>query len=404
MSAVPATAPILFVIGDLAVGGAERHLAAILPRLAGEGLRPLVYTLAAGGALAADLAAAGVEVVMPPLGSALRRLPRAIRWAVTAPVTTVRLVWLMRRRRPGIVHFFLPEAYLVGGLCALVAGQRRCVMSRRSLNRYQRRHPVLARLERRLHARMVAVLANSRAVLAELAAEGVAAERLGLIYNGVDLERFRSLPPPAAARARLGLDACPLVLTTVANLIPYKGHADLLEALAGIAAELPGGWRLLCAGRDDGIGSALRARARDLGLDRQILWLAERRDVPELFGASDIGVLASHEEGFNNSVLEGMAAGLPMVVTDVGGNAEAVTHGVSGLVVPPRDPRALGQAILSLARDPARRRQMGEAGRQRVAAEFSLEACVGRYTRLYAALAAGAPGPVSEIVAAGSRA
>jgi glycosyltransferase involved in cell wall biosynthesis len=400
---MPVSATLLFVIGDLNVGGAERHLATILPRLAGAGFQPVVYTLAPGGPLAADLTAAGVEVVTPPLASAVGRLPRALRWAVLAPLSAARLVGLLRRRRPGVVHFFLPEAYVFGGLCALVAGRQRCVMSRRSLNLYQRRHHVLARLERRLHARMVAVLANSRAVLAELVAEGVARERLGLIYNGVDLEGFRSLPPRATTRARLGLSASPLVLTTVANLIPYKGHADLLDALAGIAAELPAGWRLLCAGRDDGIGTALRARARDLGLDGQVQWLAERRDVPELLAASDVGVLASHQEGFSNSILEGMAAGLPMIVTDVGGNTEAVTHGASGLVVPPRDPRALGQAILTLARDPARRRQMGEAGRQRVAADFSLEACVGRYVRLYAALVTGAPGTVSEIVTAESR-
>jgi glycosyltransferase involved in cell wall biosynthesis len=271
-------------------------------------------------------------------------------------------------------------------------------MSRRSLNTYQRRHRLLARIERRLHSRMSAVVANSRAVLAELVIEGVAPERLGLIYNGIEPAVFADLPPRAEVRRRLGLGSAALVLTTVATLIPYKGHGDLLDALAGVAGELPADWVLLCVGRDDGIGPALRARARALGIDGHVRWLGERHDVPEILHASDVGILPSHEEGFSNAVLEGMAAGLPMVVTRVGGNPEAVVHDVSGLVVPPRDPRAMGAAILGLARDATRRQRMGEAGRHRVTAVFSLAACVDRYARLYTLLSGDRHEAVSEVL------
>lgn len=345
--------------------------------------------------------ASGVEVIAPPLGSAVRSMPRSIRRALVLPVTAVSLWSLMRTRRPEVVHFFLPEAYLVGGVCAILAGLPVRVMSRRSLNDYQRRYRVLPRLERRLHRQMSAVVGNSRAVVAQLVEEGAPRERLGLIYNGIELERFERSRPRAEIRAGLGFEVASLVLTTVANLIPYKGHDDLLEALARISAKLPEGWVLLCIGRDDGIGPALRARARALGLDGNVRWLGERHDVPELLLASDIGVLASHQEGFSNSVLEGMAAGLPMIVTDVGGNAEAVEHDVCGLVVPPRDPEAMGRAILDLAYDPARRQRLGEGGRRRVVEEFSLETCVSRYARLYKALCDGSKAPVSEILVKG---
>src|SRR5262249_9201621 len=155
---------------------------------------------------------------------------------------------------------------------------------------------------------------NSRAVVAQLRDEGVPPARLGLIYNGIDPRAFNNVPPPAEIKIRLGIGEAPLVLTTVANLIPYKGHHDLLEALAGIADRLPPGWVLLCPGRDDGLGPALAQRARALNLHERVRWMGPRKDIPSILHASDIGILASHEEGFSNSILEGMAAGLPMVV------------------------------------------------------------------------------------------
>jgi glycosyltransferase involved in cell wall biosynthesis len=245
---------------------------------------------------------------------------------------------------------------------------------------------------------MRALLGNSRAVVAQLLAEGAPPDRVGLIYNGVDLAPFAALPPRETLRARAGLGPDTLVMTVVANLHPYKGHGDLLEGLATVAGALPAPWRLLCAGRDTGIGAGLGARARELGLGASVEWLGERADVHGLLAASDLGVLPSHQEGFSNSVLEGMAAGLPMVVTAVGGNLEAVEDGVSGVIVPPRDSRALGTAILDLARDPERRRRLGEAARQRATRVFSQEACVARYARLYTALIRPEPVRINQLL------
>jgi glycosyltransferase involved in cell wall biosynthesis len=337
-------------------------------------------------------------VILPP-APRLRSLPPRLADALNLPLAAGKLWGLIRRRRPDVVHLFLPAAYLLGGTCALLAGQSAMVMSRRGLNGYQQKHPVLGWVERRLHRHVAVALANSRAVLAQLAEEGVPRERLGLIYNGVDAHPFAGGPAASEARARLGIDPSALVLTTLANLIPYKGHGDLLAALAAVADRLPANWVLLCAGRDDGAGAALRARARDLGLADHVRWLGLRDDVPDLLAASDLGILVSHEEGFSNSVLESMAAGLAMIVSDVGGNAEAVEDRVSGLVVPPRDPATLGAAILRLTNDPAGRQQMGTAARERVARAFDLDACVARYRCLYTLVAAGRSGAIGEALA-----
>ena len=297
------------------------------------------------------------------------------------------------------MHFFLPEAYLIGAPLALLARIPIQVMSRRSLNVYQNRYPLLRQLEHTLHRVMKAIVANSRRVIAELKErENVPVERLGLIYNGLELGRFAKVNSRFAVRSALGIAPLNLVLVVVANLIPYKGHSDLLSALALVKQSMPVDWRLLIVGRDDGIAKELHEEAAALGLSAHILFLGSRGDVPDLLMASDIGLLCSHQEGFSNSILEGMAAGLPMIVTDVGGNPEAVLDGKSGLVVPARDPYQLGQAILRLAGDASLRAELGEAARERVAEQFTFERCIESYEALYRALLADKlPAEVPEI-------
>jgi glycosyltransferase involved in cell wall biosynthesis len=377
---------IVVVTGDLGVGGTERHLVQALPPLRDLGFHPVVYTLTHRGALAPVLEAAGINVVAPPWSEALRSFPGALRKPLIIVLTVVRLAWLLHRRHTQIVHFFLPASYIIGGIVSLVTGPSLRVMSRRSLNDYQRRHRLAAPIEHWLHRRMSAVLGNSCAVVAQLLVEGVPSDRLGLIRNGVDLAVFAGVPTRAAMRDVLGLAPDALVLVLVANLIPYKGHADLIDAFGEIRDALPADWSLLCVGRDDGIGASLRAQAERLGIAPHLRWLGQRNDVPALLGAADIAVLSSHEEGFSNAILECMAAALPVVATDVGGNAEAVSDRETGLLVPPKAPDMLARAILELARSPDLRRQLGAAGRARVERLFSLQSSVDAYAALYAAL------------------
>lgn len=123
-----------------------------------------------------------------------------------------------------------------------------------------------------------------------------------------------------------------------------------------------------------------------LNLKNHVIFLGQRHDVPRLLGIADVGVLCSHEEGFSNALLECMASSLPMVVTEAGGNAEAVIHQQSGLVVPPKQPRQLGRALLTLITDEEKRRDYGKAARERIVNYFSLQACVDRYDQFYQAL------------------
>ncbi len=395
---------VLIVIGDLDIGGAERHLTQILPRLNHEHLRVVVYTLTHKGALAPILEQAGIPVIESWAGSVIHRsIPKYFRKGIMVPLTIIRLIIYMRRLRPDVVHFFLPMAYLIGGMCAVVSQMPCSVMSRRSLSIYQQHHPFLARMERWLHHYMHGVLGNSEAVLNELRKEDVPEKKLGLIYNGIDLSFFVKETIRKELLPAHNVNDDTLVFVIVANLIYYKGHENLLRALGRIRGQLPKDWILLCVGRDDGIGDELMIHARENHISRNVRWLGPRSDTPQLLMASDIGILCSDQEGFSNSILEGMAAGLPMVVTDVGGNTEAVIDGKTGFVAPPQNPECLAEAILKLVKDPALCRQMGEAGRERVRSRFSIEASARAYERLYTGLIEHEALPVRELTQSGNQ-
>lgn len=389
---------LLYVIGSLDVGGAEQHLLQLLPQLKARGYQPAIYTIGLEGVLAPKFVAKGINVYSPPLANYLQSLPSPLGRLILLLISVSRLFVLLLTLRPAVVHFFLPEAYLVGGLVSLLIPGLCRVMSRRSLDFYQARCQLLARIERWLHQKMNTILGNSRAVNRQLRGEGVLEDRLGLIYNGLDMSAFEVAFDKKHVRNEFGLTLEGLVFISVANLISYKGHEDLLKAFGMVKDRLPLDWTLLCIGRDTGIGDDLQALAEDLSIASHIRWMGLRQDVIKLLQLSDIGLLASHQEGFSNAILEGMAAGLPMIVTDVGGNSEAVLNGQTGLVVPPHQSTALGDAIVELAMNRGRISTMGMMGRARIYEFFSLNDCVDRYENLYMGLLGKKCSTTSEII------
>jgi glycosyltransferase involved in cell wall biosynthesis len=374
---------ILLVIGALDVGGTETQLLRTVPRLVSAERRFTVLTLSRRGALADEFQARGVPVDGPWLPTAASRsggIMRGIRTASSALQLLVRLLFA----RPDIVHFILPHAYWLGGTLACLTGVRGRIMSRRSLNTYLKtRPPLFAWLERRLHRRMSLIIGNSRAIVEELVREeGAPPERTVVIYNGIDLAEFAPRRDRKSTRDELGVPGGAVLLCIVANLIPYKGHADLLHACAALD-EGPE-WRLLVVGEDtSGHGAALLSLAAQLGLARRVHFLGRRADVADLLAASDVGVLASHEEGLPNAVLEYMACSLAVVATAVGGTPELVVQEETGLLVPPRDPEALSAALRRVVADPGLRGRLGAAGRRRVRELFAIERTLERYAAAY---------------------
>jgi glycosyltransferase involved in cell wall biosynthesis len=213
--------------------------------------------------------------------------------------------------------------------------------------------------------------------------EGIPAERIEVVRNGIDPASFG--PPDAAARraarAELAIGDEQPVLLQVARFHPVKDHATALRAMAGVVASAPNAVLLLAG--DGELRAALEAQAAALGLAGRVRFLGVRRDVPRLMAAADVFLLSSLSEGISVTLLEAMGCGLPIAATDVGGNGEVVEPGITGLLSPRGDAAGLAHNLAALLRDPALRRRLGDAGRARLLERFTRQQMHRRYAEIY---------------------
>jgi glycosyltransferase involved in cell wall biosynthesis len=285
--------------------------------------------------------------------------------------------------RPVLVHGFLFWAYILGTYAAKAAGVPIVISSRRGLGNFKAGHAHYLLLERLANVMTDLWVANSETVRQDTARqEGVDPARIRVIPNGVDSDRFAASPDRSALRRRLGLPVDGPLLLTVSNLIHYKGHGTLLEAMPLITRTHPTAMIVLAG--DGPMRVEIDRRIATSGLAESVRLLGERRDVPDLLRAADLLVHPSDEEGFPNAILEAMAAGLPVVATRVGGTPELVLDGATGILVPPRSPTDLAAAVSRLLADPSLADQMGAAGRERAVREFPLARMVEQTETLYA--------------------
>jgi len=229
------------------------------------------------------------------------------------------------------------------------------------------------------------ILVNATAVRDVLRAQGYDPSRISVIHNGIDVARFQSTGrSDGALRAELGIAPADRVVAVFARLNRLKGIEYFLQAAADLArrhADL----RFLIVG--DSISEEYRkeleAEAARLGIRERVVFAGFRKDIAALLAEVTISVLPSLSEGLSNVVLEGMAAGVPVVATSVGGTAEMIEDGRTGILVPPADAGAIADAVGRLLDDPARADRIGTAARERAAGKFSLHAGVRETERVY---------------------
>jgi glycosyltransferase involved in cell wall biosynthesis len=242
--------------------------------------------------------------------------------------------------------------------------------------------PLRGALSRRKYRGCDRVIAVSRAITGVLVAGGIEADLIRLVYEGV-ADRAPS-PGGAQALRSLGVPEGAPVVGNVAALTGHKDHATLIEA-AGLVLRARPETRFVIVGEGP-LRRELEARVREGGLAGRVAFAGFRDDVDRLLPAFDVFCLSSQLEGLGTSVLDAMAFGRPVVATAAGGIPEAVEDGVTGRVVPVRDPVALARALLDVLRDPEARRAMGDAGRQRFLARFTADRMAEETLRVYAEL------------------
>jgi len=204
------------------------------------------------------------------------------------------------------------------------------------------------------------------------------------IHNGVDVDRFSPRQGSGELRRSLGIPTRARLVVSVGRFVAYKGYAHLLEAARLVQAAMPGVHWLLVG--DGELRSDLEAQSHRLDLSVQVRFTGWREDVPDILALCDLFVLPSLAEHFGRVIIEAMAMGKAVVATDAGGVPEIVIHGETGLLVPPAQPKALAEAVLTLLEDPAQAALLGAAGRQRAEDAFSLSRHVSAVQTLYGEL------------------
>ncbi len=351
--------PLLFLVTSLDQGGAQRVLARWATGLPRDKYAVRVaYLQQRRGVIEADLRRA--DIAVHDLGMRSKADLGA----------AIRLMRLLRRERIRVLVAFMFHATFLGRLAGVACRVPVRVSSERTMEAEGRVRRGLNRLTVPLATHVVAV---SERVASYAAREfRIPANRLTTIVNGVDLDRFRP-----AGRAR---DPRAPVLGCTARLGAENDHATLLRACAQLGRQWPG-TQLLLVGRGPE-ETALRALADALGVGGRVSFAGEQADVAPWLARMDVYVQAARLAGVSNSLLEAMATGLPVVATDVGGTAEAVVHGETGLLVPAGDPAAMADALGALLANPGAVETFGRAGRARAEARFGERLMLARVEAL----------------------
>jgi len=299
----------------------------------------------------------------------------------------------LKRQQVDILHTHDFYTNVFGMWAGAVAGVPVRIAARRESSRM--RSSTGRTLERASYRAATRILANCEEVRHQLTEEGVSPRKIEVIYNGVDASRVghsRSANRSETA-ASFGLPTDPerLFISIVANLrLPVKDHVTFLRAARAVSEVAPQ-VTFVVAGEGE-LMNSMRLLAKELRITKQTFFLGSCSRVAELLSITEIGVLSSLHEGFPNAVLEYMAAGCPVVATDVGGIREAVVDGETGYLVEARDHEAMARQILRLLDAPQRARAMGTLGQQIVKQKFSAEAQVKAITGLYEHLLVGVAG------------
>lgn len=354
---------VALLIATLEQAGAEKQLTLLARGLPREEFDVEVIALSRGGHYERELRDAGIRVHL--LGKRHKLDPRAL----------LALRALVRRLAPDVVHAWMFTANAYARLALGGSGAPPVIASERGPDDWKSawQH----RLDRLLVPRTSRLVVNAEVVARQAAARGFPAERSRVVPNGIEV------PQPPGERRDAGPDVPPgtHVAGYVGRLARGKRVEDLIEAVALLRASFPDA-ALVVIG-DGPERAPLERRAAERGLGAAVHFLGHRSDAATLVAGLDAFWLASENEGMSNSLMEAMAAGVPVVVSDIPGNRDLVVDGVTGCTAPVGEPRAFADATARLWRDPARAAAIGAAAADRIRRELSVERMVERYAQLY---------------------
>ena len=285
-----------------------------------------------------------------------------------------------------IVHSHNPGAFLYGAVAAKLAGTPVIINSEHGYGN------IISWRKKAAESFLMNTVYKTLAVSKELrdtlsSRPFVRKDKIQVLYNGIDSEKINSFSHRDEIRKTFGVYESQLVIGTVGRLATVKDHETLIRCFK-LIYEVFSQSKLVIVGEGPE-KNKLRSLVTELGLSDKVLFTGERRDVPALLSGMDIFVLSSISEGTSITLLEAMAAGIPVVATSVGGNKEVIENGVTGLLIPPKDPEMMAEAIHTLFSDKMMAQSFSAAGKKMVAEKFSIKNMVRTLENLYEASVKG---------------
>lgn len=360
---------VMHVTEDLGVGGLERVVATLCRAVDPSRFESSVLCLREMGPFADELREQGFSVSL--LESTAGR---------TDYLSFLKVARFLREQQVDVVHSHNTHAFIDGGLGATLSGVRTVVHTDHARSfPDKRRYMVAEHLLSHLAYRVVGVSSDTSRNLIRY--ERISPRKLTVIPNGIDGAHAAARVDVAAKRRELGITGAGPVIGVGARLMEQKGIEFLLRAMPALVARFPD-LTLVVAGEGP-LEAPLKSLAADLDVADHVRFAGVRLDLAELLHVFDTFVLPSVWEGLPMVILEALAAGCPVVASDVGGVGTAIEDGVNGALVPPRDPDAIAAAVTRLLASPALRARFGEAGKRVFRERFSADAMARRYEALY---------------------
>ena len=358
---------LLRIITWLPVGGIEKRLVRVLSLLRDKYDITVCCIRDKQGAYENDLKELGIRVRKIHMRSRLD------------PVGLYKLYKFMKNEEFDIVHTHMYRSNTPGRIAAKFAGIPVIIANLHNIDTWKsRKHFLIDKILSRYTDKIIAV--SDAVKKFNIKNSGIISDKFITIYNGIDIEEFNKDFDYQAKREELGISEDELLVGIFARLYPQKGHKYFLEAASKIN-KFVSNVKFMIVGEGP-LESELKEQAMKLGIRGKVIFTGLRDDIPELLHIIDVSVLSSFIEGFSNIILESMAAGKPVVVTNVGGNSEAVIDGENGFVVPPANSDKLANAITKVLDNKQLRIDMGRKARERVT-KFSVQEMARQTDILY---------------------
>ena len=355
---------IYIIIGSLDIGGTEKQLLLKLKNLKDKFDFTLIV-FSKKGELYDDFKKSGINIHDISSNSKLA--------VIKISKILLNFFWILKKNKPNIVNFYLPHSYLIFGWFAFLFPKINFIMTRRSLNFYQNKYPLIKLIENKiLHKKMSCILVNSKAIFNQLLSEeGVRRENLKLIYNSVNVKKI----------TKTFTQGNQIRILHLANIIPYKNHKLIIEVCRNLN---------LLNFRVDFVGSgsvsyinSLKSLVKKYNVENKIKFRGRIKNLENVIEKYDVGILASDEEGFSNAILEYMSKKLPVVATNVGGNSEIIKHLKNGYIVEKGDYKTFSKFLKKLILNVNLRKKLGLAGFKMVKKKFEVSKNIINYYNFY---------------------